>query len=596
MSLKLKIRLSILVMLTLLLGLGGYTLLTVQQLSVGTRSVQRANFRSVEYGEQMLRALEQLQDQPTAQAPLVQLRRALTREAANITEAGELELVDTLTQQVAEYQRLVDDRAPAPQQLVKLHQLRAETHRMMQLNAASFNQQTAQTTRFAARSRHTVLMLLLLSSAVGLGLVVRLPRVVLRPLRRLRADVEDIASPGPATRVSIAKNDEVGAVALALNRAFGYMQDQRSVTRAALATERSRLESLIEHLDEGLLLLDPERCVLLANPVARELLGRTAADLVGQRAEELSRESGLLRELFRPLLEQESVRAEEVPQPVMLTIARPDGETAYYRLTVSHIVSRNRETSRTEFVGHILSLRNVSDFKKLDEVKSNFLATVSHELKTPLASINLSLMLLQDERTDPEERLRIADGIRDETQRLLGMVGQLLAVSRLDAGAGIQLDLQPITLAEVVDYATDTVQPQLDDKELQLQVQLPPDLPAARADVEKTTWVLINLLANAIRYSPRGAALTVRASYRQEQLEISVQDCGPGIPPEYHERIFQRFAQVPNASGHKGGSGLGLSISREFIEAQGGRLWVESQPGQGSQFRFTLPQAGSVAR
>ncbi|AHJ97858.1 sensor histidine kinase [Hymenobacter swuensis] len=591
MSLKLKIRLSILTMLTLLLGLGGYTFFTIQRLEGGAQGIQQANFRSVEYGEQMLRALEQLQEQPAAQAPLAQLRRALTREAANITETGELELVDTLTQHLADYQRLMDDRAPATQQLGRLHQLRAETHRMMQLNAASFNLQTRRVTAQAARSRRLLLTLLLLSTAVGLGLVVRLPRIVLRPLRRLTADVEDIASPGPATQISIAKNDEVGAVALALNRAFGYMQDQRSVTRAALATERSRLESLIEHLDEGLLLLDPDRTVLLANPAARELLGRAAADLVGHLAEELSQESQLLHDLFRPLLEQEAVRAGDTPPPVTLTITRPGGETAYYQLTLNHIVSRNRETSRTEFVGHILSLRNVSDFKKLDEVKSNYLATISHELKTPLASIKLSLMLLQDERTEPEERQRIADGIRDETQRLLGMVGQLLAVSRLDAGAEIQFDVQPIPLANIVQYAIETVRPQLEDRELQLRLEVPHDLPAARADLEKTTWVLINLLANAIRYSPRGADLCVRALQHEGQLQIGVQDCGPGIPAEYHERIFQRFSEVPNASGHKGGSGLGLSISREFIEAQGGRLWVESEPDRGSRFLFTLPLA-----
>jgi NtrC-family two-component system sensor histidine kinase KinB len=593
MSLKLKIRLSIALMLVLLLGLGGYTFFSLQRLEGGARGIQRANFRSVEYGEQMLRALEALQDQPTAQPPLQQLRRALTREAANITEPGELELVDTLTQQLADYQRLVDDRAPAASQVTQLHRLRAATHRMMQLNARSFNRQTDQAAATARQARRTVLALLLLSTVVGLSLVVRLPRAVLRPLRRLRADVEDVASPGPATQVSIAKNDEVGAVALALNRAFGYMQDQRSVTRAALATERSRLESLIEHLDEGLLLLDPDRTVLLANPVARELLGREAAALVGRRAEDLSQETELLNALFRPLLAQEGAQAGTTPAPVTLTFARPDSETAYYQLTLNHIVSRNRETGRTEFVGHILSLRNVSDFKKLDEVKSNYLATISHELKTPLASIKLSLMLLQDARTEPEERQRLADGIGDETQRLLGMVGQLLAVSRLDAGAEIQFDVQPITLAQVVNYAIDTVRPQVDDKELRLRLELPESLPAARADVEKTTWVLINLLANAIRYSPRGADLCVRAHQAAPQeLQISVQDCGPGIAPEYHERIFQRFSEVPNASGHKGGSGLGLSISREFIEAQGGRLWVESEPAQGSHFCFTLPVAG----
>ncbi|MBG8554088.1 sensor histidine kinase [Hymenobacter guriensis] len=589
MSLKLKIRLSILTMLILLLGLGGYTFSTIRQLEGGTRGVQQANFRSVEYGQQMLRALEQLEDAPTQPAPLTALRRALTREAANITEAGELELVDTLTQHVADYQRLVDDKSPTDRQQARLRQLRAETHRMMALNAASFHRQTQQTAAAAAGARRVVLLIMVLSSLVALSLVVRLPRSVLRPLRRLRADVEDVANAGPATQVSIAKNDEVGAVALALNRAFGYLQDQRAVTRAALATERSRLESLIDHLDEGLLLLDPAGCVLLANPVARELLDRSAAELVGQRAEDLRRESALLHDVFQPLLEPESGRTGEAPAPVLLTIAHANGETAYYRLTLNHIVTRNRETGRTEFVGHILALRNVSDFKKLDEVKSNYLATISHELKTPLASIKLSLMLLQDERTEAEERQRLADGIRDETQRLLGMVGQLLAVSRLDAGADIQFDVQPVALAEVVNYAIDTVRPQIEDKQLQLCVELPSTLLPARADLEKTTWVLINLLSNAIRYSPRGARLLVQANQRAEAVEINVQDCGPGIAAEFHERIFQRFTHVPNATGHKGGSGLGLSISREFIEAQGGRLWVESELDCGSSFRFTLP-------
>jgi NtrC-family two-component system sensor histidine kinase KinB len=154
--------------------------------------------------------------------------------------------------------------------------------------------------------------------------------------------------------------------------------------------------------------------------------------------------------------------------------------------------------------------------------------------------------------------------------------------------------VQPITLTDLVEYATDTVQPQLQDKELRLETDLPAHLPLARADLEKTTWVLINLLANAIRYSPRGAVLSVQATHHERQLRVSVQDSGPGIPPEYHERIFQRFAEVPNPTGHKGGSGLGLSISREFITAQGGQLWVESSPGSGSRFLFTLPMVDNT--
>ncbi|TGD77150.1 HAMP domain-containing sensor histidine kinase [Hymenobacter wooponensis] len=589
MTLKNKIRASLIAMLLLLLGLGSYAFLTIQRLEHDAHALQQANLASVEYGVTMLSAVERLEDAPTASALLADFRRALTRETANITEPGELAAVDQLAQHLTDYQRLVDARAPATELAPALRRLRTSTQRIISLNTRSFNTHTQRAAAYARHARRTVLNFIGLSVLVALVLVIRMPKEVLRPLRRLRADVEEVASPGPATQVPITKNDEVGAVALALNRAFGYMQDQRSATRVALATERSRLESLVEHLDEGLLLLDETQCVLLANPTARALLGRSAAELVGHQAEDLSRESDLLRELFRPLLEGQS--GDETSQSPVLTFQH-NGEEVYYRLSLNHIVSFNSEAGHTEFAGHILSLRNVSDFKKLDQVKSNFLATVSHELKTPLASINLSLMLLQNERTDPEERLRIADGIREETQRLLGMVGQLIDVSRLDAGAGIRLDVQPVTLAQVVAYATDTVQAQLDDKELRLETDLPTGLPAARADVEKTTWVLINLLANAIRYSPRGSAVTVRATQHQEQLEVSVQDYGPGISTEYHERIFQRFAEVPNPAGHKGGSGLGLSISREFISVQGGRLWVESEPGAGSRFLFTLPVAG----
>ncbi|RFP65123.1 sensor histidine kinase [Hymenobacter lapidiphilus] len=169
------------------------------------------------------------------------------------------------------------------------------------------------------------------------------------------------------------------------------------------------------------------------------------------------------------------------------------------------------------------------------------------------------------------------------------MVGELLDVSRLDAGAGIHLDLRPTNLADVVRYATATVQAQLTDKQIRLDLQLPFHLYPVRADVEKTTWVLINLLANAIRYSPTGETMTVRAEAIGQQVQVSVQDHGPGIAAEHHERIFQRFAQLPDPSGYRGGSGLGLSIAREFIATQGGRLWVESELGTGSTFCFMLP-------
>jgi len=438
-------------------------------------------------------------------------------------------------------------------------------------------------------ARNAVLAFLAAGTAVGLALMVRLPRMVVRPLRRLAVDMERVAGPGPTTRVAVGRRDEVGSVAAAVNRVLSQAQDERRATLAALFTERNRMDSLVRSLDEGLLLLDEQQTVVLANPVACNLLGLTQAELLGRSAGAVAATNEPLRALLVPLAEA-NLAGDDVPDPVFTFPHR--GAAPHYQLSISPIETAGGTAGQAAPGGHIFCLRNVSDFKKLDEVKSAFLATVSHELKTPLASIKLSLMLLRDERTPTAERLRLTHGIGEETQRMLGMVGQLIDVARLDAGAGIRLNMQPMRLAEVIGYATATVRPQLDDKRLHLDTQLPEALPAVLGDVEKTTWVLINLLANAIRYSPAGAPLCIRAVHWGEMVRVSVEDCGPGIAPEHQKRIFQRFAGVPGgAAPGSNSSGLGLSISREFVGAQGGLLWVESQPGAGSRFLFTLPVA-----
>ncbi|WP_046244780.1 sensor histidine kinase [Hymenobacter terrenus] len=436
-------------------------------------------------------------------------------------------------------------------------------------------------------ARSAVLAFLGAGTAVGITMMVRLPRIVVRPLRRLTVDMERVAGPGPATRVGVSRHDEVGTIATAVNRVLSQAQDERRATLAQLFTERNRMDSLVRSLDEGLLLLDEQKTIVLANPVACDLLGLPQTELLGQSAEAVAQRNELLRELLVPLAAA-NLAGDTVPDPIFTFPHK--GDAPHYQLSISPIETLD-PASKPMPGGHILCLRNVSDFKKLDELKSTFLATISHELKTPLASIKLSLMLLQNERTSTTERQTLATGIGEETQRLLSMVGQLIDVARLDAGAGIKLNVQPMRLAEVVRYATQTVQPQLLDKQLKLDILMPDTLPEAQGDVEKTTWVLINLLSNAVRYSPVGAPLVIRAMQWGEMVRVSVEDHGPGIPPEHHKRIFQRFAGVPGRGTQAGSSGLGLSISREFIDAQGGRLWVESQPEMGSRFLFTLPVA-----
>ncbi|SHL99953.1 HAMP domain-containing sensor histidine kinase [Hymenobacter psychrotolerans] len=591
MNLKTKITLGFLAMLLLLLSIGGYGYYSLHQLDRNSRNVLTANLYSVNLGQQMLRALDQLGRQPLSDtAGTARFVAALDQEARNITEPGEQRLVDEMNRRIRQLQRQQQDAlragsgpaaaSPEPAALRRL------TYQMIELNTRALNQKTEAANRRADQANRNLLTFLTLATLLALGLVASVPEAAVQPLRKLTAALRHATERDFSATIPQESHDEFGQVARAFNQMLSQLREYRSSTAAELITARNRAASIVNTLDEGLLLLDEHRRILLANPVMCELLGLPAEKLVGQPAPLVRLHNDLLQALLTPL--DAPNRAAAVAEAPLLRISQR-GEEAFYRLAVQDLVSFNEATEKTEFVGQILTLRNVSDFKKLDQVKSNFLATVSHELKTPLSSMNINLKLLQDERLPADERLRITGQVRQETQRLQRMVAELLDVSRLDAGAGIQLDLRPTNLADVVQYATATVQAQLTDKHLRLDLLLPTNLPAARADVEKTTWVLINLLANAIRYSPVGEALTVRAAPAGAFVQVSVQDHGPGIAADHHDRIFQRFAQIPDKTGYRGGSGLGLSIAREFITTQGGRLWVESEPGSGSTFHFTLP-------
>ena len=596
LNLKTKITLGFLAMLGLLLGIGGYAYYSLRQLDRASRGVLQANLASVNLGLQMLARLDQLERQPLADTTGVAgFVGALRAESANVTEPGEQQLVDALwatTRQWQQRQRQAQ-RAPVPvpsrsvvDEPVRLGSL---TYQMMQLNTQALSRKIEQANRQADQANRNQILFLTLAVLLALALVGSVPEAAVQPLRRLTAALGHATRRDFSASIPQESHDEFGDVARAFNQMLVQLREFRTSTAAELITARNRAASIVNTLDEGILLLDENRQILLANPVMCELLGMATQQLVGRPAATVRLENDLLQTLLGPL-DAPNREATLAEAPLLHITQR--GEEAFYREAIQDLVSYNQATERTELVGQLLVLRNVSDFKRLDQVKSNFLATVSHELKTPLSSINLNTKLLQDERLPADERQRVTDHIRRETQRLQRMVAELLDVSRLDAGAGIQLDVRPTNLADVLHYATATVQPQLTDKNLRLDVQLAPNLPLARADVEKTTWVLINLLANAIRYSPAGETLTVRVAPAGSFVQVSVQDRGPGIAPENHDRIFQRFAQIPDKTGYRGGSGLGLSIAREFIATQGGRLSVISELGSGSTFAFTLPVAG----
>ena len=260
-----------------------------------------------------------------------------------------------------------------------------------------------------------------------------------------------------------------------------------------------------------------------------------------------------------------------------------DNKESYFQASYIPIENAAAEEGEARNLGDVILLKNITEFKELDSAKTTFISTISHELKTPISAIMMSLQLLEDKRVGSlnGEQEQLSKNIRDNSQRLLDITGELLNMTQVEAG---KLQMMPkITKPiELIEYAIKANQVQADKFNIQIEVDYPQEkIPKLFVDSEKIAWVLTNLLRNAIRYSKENGV-----RHKKEYIELYVQDFGKGIDPRYHQSIFDRYFRVPGTKVQ--GSGLGLSISKDFVEAHGGTLTVQSEPGKGSCFVIRL--------
>ncbi len=243
-------------------------------------------------------------------------------------------------------------------------------------------------------------------------------------------------------------------------------------------------------------------------------------------------------------------------------------------------------------VGVTLVLADVTNLRRLDEMKSGLLAVVSHELKTPLTSIRMATLLLLERRIGAlvPKQIELLEAARDDAERLCMIIENLLDIGRLESGRAM-MDLKAVSVSQLVDGATEIMASTFRDRAVTLKTAIPSDLPKVLADPARIDHVFTNLLGNALKFSGPGGVVTVSASRNQGEILIYVEDTGIGIPESFHEQIFDRFFRVPNPEAPSG-AGLVLAIAREIVEAHGGRLWLErSVEGVGSTFAFTLQAA-----
>jgi PAS domain S-box-containing protein len=385
------------------------------------------------------------------------------------------------------------------------------------------------------------------------------------------------------------RNQRLGAITVArTSRGHRYGADDLALVedlagRIAIAFDRARLYLEVEqradaarvlaHVADGTLLLDRSGIVRLWNPAAERITAIRAADIVGRAAVEAI--PG-----WREIADQvpASTSVDPAQSEVVVPIETEDGERW---LAISAVQF---------FGGMVYAFRDVTEVRHLEELKADFIATASHELRTPLAAVYgaAQTLLRHDFALDEGGRDRFVSMIAEESERLGRIVNEILLANQLEAGR-LDLEFEPFDAVELVERvveATRTHAPQ----GISLEVNAPDHVPLVSADRDKVRQVLINLVENAIKYSPDGGSVAVGVDVRGEYARFSVRDEGLGIPPEERPRIFEKFYRVdPQMTRSAGGTGLGLYICNELVSRMGGRIWVEANDDKGSSFLFELP-------
>jgi len=241
--------------------------------------------------------------------------------------------------------------------------------------------------------------------------------------------------------------------------------------------------------------------------------------------------------------------------------------------------------------GFLIVLKDITAYKELDAAKTNFIATVSHEFKTPVAAIRMSLQLLENKSIGKlnDDQTNLVKSIDEDAIRLLKITDELLNMTQLESG-NIQLNIRPTFTKNIVEYVINTNKIAADQKEIEFVIKQDNEKLQILADAEKSAWVLTNLISNAIRHSYEKSSIIISVLEGKTEVIFAVKDNGQGIAPEYQQKIFDRYFRAPNTN--KQGTGLGLAISKEFVEAQNGKLGVESEVGEGSTFYFSLKKLG----
>jgi len=411
----------------------------------------------------------------------------------------------------------------------------------------------------------------LLATILVALLAIWIARITTRPLLDLTQATDQMAEGKLELHLIPTSDDEIGQ----LTRSFNSMAIQLKTRIEELDAERSRITAVLEAITDGVIIVDSNGNIQSVNPAAESMF-------------EINQHESLGRSLMQIL------RYYQVNELWQNCQSTGESQSATLEIPLKHQYFQMVATplGQTLSGSTLLLFQNLTRLRRLETVRQDFISNISHELRTPLAALKALTETLQEGALDdPPAAQRFLQRMETEVNSLSQMVEELLELSRIESGR-VPLKMSPTDPFDLINQAVDRLRPQTERASLKVVIDCPEDLPEVSSDSTRLERVLVNLLHNAIKFTPTGGEIQVRAFPRLEEMIFSIKDTGVGIPSDDLPRIFERFFKTDRARS-SGGTGLGLAIARHLVEAHGGQIWVESVEGQGSTFYFSIPIANS---
>jgi NtrC-family two-component system sensor histidine kinase KinB len=625
-SLRQRVLLSYLFLMLVLMLAGAWGIYHFVVLGRAVDRILRNNYRSILAAENMKEALERQDsaamfhvaghDQKARAQYLIyadRFRHQYLDAANNITEVGEPEIVADIDRQFRAYTALIQPflargHSPGASASYFAHlepafvRLKDRCDDLLHLNQAAMVRANARAIQLSQRATWSTVVMGMLALCLVTAFGLRFSEAIVAPLRTLAATAQRVGEGYLDQEIPVTSQDEIGVLAQEFNRMEARLREYREREAGRLQVAEQRSDVAMNSLYDPVLVTDAAGNVTALNDAAEELFG-PEKERVGRPVGEIVADPHVERAVCDAIRRRAAVAPEGeaglVPvapyraRGVVTARSRADGEAVPdHRERVYRIRTAPMCREDGAVLGTVTVFEDITRLREVDRMKDEFISVASHELRTPLTSLQMAIHLLGEDSLGPlsEKQRRLIMGSREDIDRLERLMRDLLDLSRLEAGTEAP-DRRPIAPADLIEMGLEPVRTAFKEKGLALVMDVPATLPPVLADPRQISRVVTNMVSNALRHTEAGS-VAVSARPDASQVSFSVADTGSGIPPEYLDRIFERFVQVPGS--RSGGAGLGLSISKKLVELHGGQIGVHSELGKGSTFTFSLPTSRSM--